>query len=136
MQDGKEISPYQADWSRVTLRQKPGEFNALGTLKIMFPNKHSVYLHDTQHRERFNEPRRDFSSGCVRVQNPEDVSAWILQKSRAEIDDIISTKKQTKVDLTTKMPVHILYNTTLLDNGSIVYLDDVYGRDKALLGLL
>lgn len=142
---GNQIDSSTIDWNSVSasnfpyrLRQAPGEQNALGQVKIMFPNTHNVYLHDTPTRGLFAKRQRAFSSGCIRTQDPLDLSAWLLSESpgwdEETIRKTVKSGKETRATLKTKIPVHVLYNTVIADpNGEIRYLDDIYGRDNAVL---
>jgi L,D-transpeptidase YcbB len=116
--------------------QSPGDNNALGNVKINFPNNHSVYLHDTNHRELFVKNFRSLSSGCVRVQNPLLLAEYLLYNKQenynaAKIDSIIFLKKTTYVKLEEEINVHILYFTAWADNG-FQFRDDIYGYDPEL----
>lgn len=133
------------DWKAVPagtmpyrIRQAPGDQNALGQVKIMFPNKHNVYLHDTPTRGLFAQRQRAFSSGCMRTQYPIDLSEWLLSDTpewdRAKIDATLASKKETRANLASKIPVHVLYFTAVSEaGGGVRYLDDIYGRDAAVL---
>jgi murein L,D-transpeptidase YcbB/YkuD len=123
------------------LRQRPGPQNALGRVKLMFPNKHNVYLHDTPSQELFARSGRAFSSGCVRVEDALGLTEWVLQEtpgwSRAEIDALLATGRETRVDLDTKVPIHILYFTAVADpDGGLRLLNDLYDRDVRLVAAL
>ena len=142
---GHIVDPATIDWKTVSaanfpyrLRQAPGPQNALGQVKIMFPNPHNVYLHDTPTRGLFAERQRAFSSGCLRTQYPIDLSEWLLTDTpgwdRAAIDKAVASGKETRADLVQPIPVHILYFTAVNDGaGGIRYLDDFYQRDDAVL---
>jgi L,D-transpeptidase YcbB len=145
---GNVIPPATIDWSSVTagnfpyrIRQAPGPQNALGVVKIMFPNLYNVYLHDTPNRGLFTQRQRAFSSGCLRTQNPIGLSEWLLSETdgwdRAAIDKAVASGKETRATLSQKVPVHILYFTAVPDgSGGVRYLDDIYERDEvALKGL-
>ncbi len=145
---GNVLDPATIDWNSVSpasfpyrIRQAPGPQNALGQVKIMFPNPHNVYLHDTNDRSLFDAEQRTFSSGCVRVQNPLDLAAWILEDTpgwdRASIDTVVSSGKETRVDLPQPVPVYVVYMTAVSDScGAVTYLQDIYTRDKAILDAL
>ncbi|MEZ5741250.1 MAG: L,D-transpeptidase family protein [Burkholderiaceae bacterium] len=146
---GVQVNPQQIEWKRVSpnrfpyrLRQAPGEQNALGQIKIMFPNEHNVYLHDTPTRNLFERNERMFSSGCLRVQDPVGLASWLLGKdngwSRDRLDGVIASKAERKVNLPARVPVHILYFTAVSDDdGGVRLLPDIYERDRAVLeGLL
>lgn len=120
------------------LRQAPGPQNALGEVKIIFPNRHNVYLHDTPTRGLFAERQRAFSSGCVRTEHPVDLAKWLLEETAgwdsARVDDVLASKAERRVDLAAPVDVHILYFTAVPDSGAGVrYLDDIYERDGAVL---
>ncbi len=145
---GKAINPADINWSEVSaasfpyrLRQAPGPSNALGQVKIMFPNPHNVYLHDTPDRDLFDADQRTFSSGCVRVKEPLDLAAWLLEDTvgwdRAQIDAAVASGAETRVDLLAPVPVYVVYMTAVDDScGGVRYLTDIYGRDDAILEAL
>jgi murein L,D-transpeptidase YcbB/YkuD len=120
------------------IRQEPGEMNALGRVKFMFPNKFSVYLHDTPARELFGENSRAFSSGCIRLERPLDLAALLLhddpQWSREQIDAFVGNGVERMVRLPQPIPVHLLYWTVWVDDaGALQFRDDIYGRDAPVL---
>ena len=144
-EDGaSEITPESIDWNTVTkknfvykLRQDPTNSNALGRVKFIFPNKFSIYLHDTPAHELFNKIKRTFSSGCVRVEKPiklaayllTDNSKWTFEKLTAEVN----SKKTRTILLSDPINIHILYWTAWVDKDGIVnFRDDIYGRDRQL----
>lgn len=143
--NGRSVPPATIDWNSLTassfpyrIRQAPGPQNALGQIKIMFPNKHNVYLHDTPTRGLFAERQRAFSSGCIRVQDPVDLTVWIFAETpgwdRARFDSMIAIGKEKRVDLQRPVPIHILYFTVVTDStGTLRYLDDIYNRDGLVL---
>jgi murein L,D-transpeptidase YcbB/YkuD len=130
---------------KYAIRQKPGPNNALGLIKFMFPNSHSVYLHSTPATELFARSRRDFSSGCIRIEKPAELasfllrkqpdgSTWTVQRVQTAMD---SGKDNTQVNLATPVPVLILYVTAVAEeDGTIHFFDDIYGHDKKLNALL
>ncbi len=120
-----------------TIRQGPGQKNALGRVKFMFPNKHAIYLHDTPSRSLFARSSRAFSHGCVRVYKPLKLAEKILKDvpkwSRKRIDSVLASKKTTRVSLPNHIPVHIVYASAFRgEGGSIEFRPDIYGRDKKL----
>lgn len=145
---GRQVDPATVDWRKIDaqdfpyrLRQQPGPQNALGQVKMMFPNPHNVYLHDTPSRELFARSRRDFSSGCIRVHRAIELSAWVLQATpgwdRARIDRIVADGKETTVSLAKKLPVHVMYMTAVRGaDGKVRFLDDIYDRDSRLIKAL
>ena len=145
---GQVVPTSSIDWSNATprnfrymLRQPPGPTNALGRVKFMFPNTHSVYLHDTPSKNLFDKSDRAFSSGCIRVENPLELAALLLdgQKGwdRAAIDAAIAEGKTRTVTLQTRIPVLLLYWTAWVDTaGTLQFRRDLYGRDaKVAAGL-
>jgi L,D-transpeptidase YcbB len=144
--DSKELDPTKIDWSKVTkkemnqykIRQDPGPKNALGTLKIIFPNKYDVYLHDTPSQALFKKEKRAFSHGCIRMDRPVEMASWVLGGEEKgwgveRIQEIIKSRKRQVAVLEKPLPVHILYRTTYVDaNNTINFFEDVYGRDKIL----
>jgi murein L,D-transpeptidase YcbB/YkuD len=124
------------------MRQRPGPENALGRVKFMFPNEHSVYLHDSPARELFSRSERGFSSGCVRLGQPLELLFTILEGSewtRARLEDLLESGAETTVPLPAehRVAVHLLYWTAWVDPANrIQYRRDVYGRDARLLAAL
>jgi murein L,D-transpeptidase YcbB/YkuD len=143
--DERVVDPFGVDWSAVTarnfnyrLRQMPGPMNALGQVKFMFPNKFSVYLHDTPSRELFGEDVRAFSSGCIRLSQPIALAELLLRDdpnwSRAAIDRALAEGRERNVSLPRPMPVHLLYWTVWVDDdGVLQFRDDIYERDQPVL---
>jgi murein L,D-transpeptidase YcbB/YkuD len=127
----------------VRVRQRPGEGNALGDVKFMLPNPHSVYLHDTPARSKFEEERRDFSHGCIRLSRPFDLLRFIVDRDQpgawppARVDSALALDTPTQIDLRTPLPVHIVYATVLArEDGDVLYFTDLYGHDEELTRLL
>ncbi|WP_457103760.1 L,D-transpeptidase family protein [Methylobacterium sp. P5_C11] len=123
----------------VSLRQPPGERNALGFIKFMFPNQHAVYLHDTPNRSLFSASKRDFSHGCVRVDDPFRLADVVLPDwSEDRLKKLIGKGERT-IRLPEKLPVHLAYFTAYVDDGGTYRtLPDLYGYDapmRAALGL-
>lgn len=148
---GRTIDPDTIDWHAVPaqafpyrLRQAPGPLNALGRVKIMFPNVHDVYLHDTPGPELFLEPTRALSAGCVRTDDIAALAAWLLERTpgwdATRVRAALDGPRTLHVALDEPVPVHILYFTAEPDpekiDGTIRYLDDVYDRDARLLHAL
>jgi L,D-transpeptidase YcbB len=133
-------SAYGAGKFPFTFRQKPGPKNALGKVKFMLPNKHNVYLHDTSAKEKFANTTRAFSHGCIRLSRPEDLAYKLLGEkaglSEGEIQAIWQGGETTKVSLSRKIPVHLVYATAFASDNGIEFRTDVYGRDKKLYGAL
>ena len=137
---GRRLSSASIDWGSIgsnpnfAVRQPPGSRNALGKVKIMFPNKHSIYMHDTPAKHLFKRSSRAFSHGCVRLHNPQAMAAAVLGKSKAHISSMISTGKNQTENLRSKVPVYVAYFTAWpQQDGSVKYFSDMYGRDAHLM---
>jgi len=123
---------------KLTVRQKPGPTNALGLVKLMFPNEFNVYLHSTPAREAFSRTRRDFSHGCIRVEQPAELTTWALRNNPGWTLDRVkesmtSGKDNVTAKLTTPIPVFIVYATALAyENDEVHFYDDIYGHDASL----
>jgi murein L,D-transpeptidase YcbB/YkuD len=125
---------------KLMVRQKPGPKNALGLIKFIFPNDQNVYLHSTPAQSLFGESRRDFSHGCIRVEDPKALAEWVLRNNpgwtREKIDAAFKAEKQLQVNLTREIPVLIVYGTAVAkEDGQVFFLDDIYGFDKKLAKL-
>ena len=119
------------------IRQRAGPRNALGPAKFIFPNDHNVYLHGTPATELFSLARRDFSHGCVRVEDPTALAVWVLRESqrwsRAQVEAAMQGRSSQRVDLARPLPVTIYYSTAVVRPGGIVaFYGDVYGHDARL----
>ena len=121
-----------------TIRQKPGPKNALGLVKFIFPNDYNVYLHSTPQPELFSRARRDFSHGCIRVENAAALAAWVLRNKpdwnpdriRATMD---GDSDNVQVNLDQPIPVLILYSTAVVEpDNEVHFFDDIYGYDASL----
>lgn len=142
-QGGNEVDPATIDWQNInpwkyTFRQEPGRDNSLGLVKFMFPNNYDVYMHDTPSKELFTRSERAFSSGCVRLQNPLDLAAYLLKGqddwNREKIAKLTAPGGTPyTVVLKKPLPVHLLYLTAWgEEDGTIQFRKDVYSRDKAI----
>lgn len=146
--NGQPLDPATLDFSRYTvrnfpytLRQDPGPANALGVVKINFPNRHLVYLHDTPTKSLFGETERAFSSGCIRTERPLELVQLLLAEparwSRAALDEAIASGETRTLRLPRPVPVLLIYWTADRDDdGSIVFKPDPYGRDARELAAL
>ncbi|MCD1634853.1 L,D-transpeptidase family protein [Martelella mediterranea] len=134
--NGRRVSSSSVNWAAapmVDVRQPPGERNALGQLKILFPNDHAIYMHDTPQKSYFERDMRALSHGCVRLSDPNKMAAAVLGVPESDIDDYIATGKNTPVDVPEKFPVYVAYFTAWPDDtGKVQYYDDVYDRDMYL----
>lgn len=135
---GKRIPSSAIDWGAYgakvpyNVRQQPGEANALGELKILFPNKFAIYMHDTPQKSFFQRDMRALSHGCVRLQDPRGMAAAVLGVS---VDDIARKLKggHSTEKVTRDIPVYVAYFTAWPDmSGKVEYFNDVYDRDSRL----
>ncbi len=145
---GKAVNASTINWNDYSrsnfpyrIRQAPGPLNALGQVKIMFPNSHNIYIHDTPSRGLFAQRQRAFSSGCLRTQEPLELAKWLLEETPgwngARVDTAVASGNMTRATLSAKVPVHILYMTVVSDQAQGVrFLDDIYQRDGAVLTAL
>ena len=142
---GNIINQDTIDWSQYPkrdfpymLRQDPGPSNALGLIKIMFPNEHLVYLHDTPSRSLFESENRTFSSGCIRVEKPFELAELLLGNpvkwNQESFNAVIASKKPHTILLPEHIPVLLLYWTVAVDqDGEVHFKKDPYNRDRAVL---
>jgi len=120
------------------VRQKPGPTNSLGLVKIIFPNPDNVYLHGTDAPQLFSQDVRDFSHGCIRVQEPAELAAWVLRNNPGwDLDRVKAAmngdKNNVQVNLVTRIPVLIVYGTAAVnEEDQIRFFDDIYGYDAEL----
>jgi len=127
---------------KLLVRQRPGPTNSLGLVKFMFPNEHNVYLHSTPSQALFSESRRDFSHGCIRVEKPAELAAWLLQGQPKWTLDAVRAAMQSgrdnqQVNLDRPVPVVIIYLTAVVEeNGEVYFFDDIYGHDRSLNAVL
>ena len=136
---GRHISSSSINWwaygSKVpfNVRQTPSEANALGELKILFPNKHAIYMHDTPQKELFDRDTRAFSHGCVRLQDPRGMAAAVLGKSVDYVADKLAQGHSTE-RTSLKIPVYVAYFTAWPDkHGKVEYFADIYERDARVM---
>lgn len=136
---GNRVSP--SEWNPSKFRsyryvQSPGNSNSLGLVKIMFPNQHSVYLHDTNTRNAFGLDQRSLSSGCVRVQDPIEFTSYLLQDivewNQEKLEEILASGKTTQINLKRQIQVHLWYWTAWMQDGKPQFRDDIYGWDRPL----
>lgn len=147
-EEGNEINPYTVKWAKYKqgipykVVQGSGDDNALGVLKFNFPNKYSVYLHDTNQRYLFSNKKRALSHGCVRVQAWNELAKFILRndslnsKNAIPLDSLdtwLATKQKKYVPVRRPIPVFIRYFTCDVSNeGKLVFYEDVYGEDETI----
>nr|WP_245294137.1 L,D-transpeptidase family protein [Methylobrevis pamukkalensis] len=139
--EGKVVDPTMIWWDestirKVRIRQPPGEANALGNIKFMFPNEHAVYLHDTPSRSLFGRNFRAYSHGCVRVDEPFAFAEAILAgEPDVTVDQLKAMVggKERHINLKHGLPVHLAYFTTWVDDAGVLQMrDDLYGHTKAV----
>jgi len=147
-EEGNEIDPFTIKWAKYKegipykVVQGSGDDNALGVLKFNFPNKYSVYLHDTNQRYLFSNKKRALSHGCVRVQAWNELAKFILRndslnsKNAVPIDSLdswLATKQKKYIPVRKPIPVFIRYFTTDVNaEGKLVFYEDVYGEDETI----
>jgi murein L,D-transpeptidase YcbB/YkuD len=122
---------------KLHLRQRRGPKNSLGLVKFVFPNEYDVYMHDTPAKALFSRARRDFSHGCMRLENAQGLAEWVLrEESGWRQDRIVAAMQGTEsvsVKLTRLIPVMTIYVTAVVaDNGEVHFFEDIYGQDAAL----
>ena len=143
VRNGREVKASSVNWGSADIRnydvyQPSGPGNALGRMKFTFPNKHSVYMHDTQSKGLFDASQRTFSHGCVRVKNPQRLAETLLGIDKGwsakEVDELLDGKpEEVGVPLNHHIPVHITYFTAQVDdNGDVTTENDVYGHEKRI----
>jgi murein L,D-transpeptidase YcbB/YkuD len=145
---GREVNPYSVNWKQYGASrlppyqfvQDPGPNNALGLVKVMFPNPYLVYLHDSPAKSLYEQDQRTFSSGCIRVQKAFELAELVLndpQWNKQSMDAVIATGETRTVNLRQPVPVLILYWTAQpRADGQLVFRNDVYGRDAPTLAAL
>ena len=122
---------------QLAVRQRPGPKNSLGLVKFIFPNSHAIYLHDTPSRSLFVRQRRDFSHGCIRVEDPVALARFVLRDqpewTTESIQAAMNAEERRTVTLRRPVPVYIVYLTAMArSDGTVLFYDDIYGRDAEL----
>lgn len=145
---GADAEAEHIDWDSITpetfpgrVTQLPGDANALGLVKFMFPNPHSVYLHDTPGKHLFEKDVRAFSHGCVRVEKAYELAAYLLQDQKrnpaAYFEEVVASGKEQRIELERPLPVILTYRTAWIDeNGVEQFRGDVYERDQVVASAL
>jgi len=129
------LSQMKLEWHDGKLRQKPGPFNALGLVKFIFPNSNNIYLHDTPSKAYFNEEKRAFSHGCIRVEKAYELAAAIMQHdygwTTQQTWEAMNAGNEKTYALATKIPVYIGYFTAWADEAGLVsFYHDIYRHDQ------
>jgi len=146
---GAEVDANTIPWQQYkgkhfpyTLRQDAGRDNSLGLIKFLFPNPYHVYLHDTPSKSLFGRTQRAFSHGCIRVQNPLELGRLILANdpgnptTAEKMEQIIASGKTTTVILKQPLPIYLMYLTTNVQDGKVMFKPDLYSRDDGILTAL
>jgi len=129
------------EWNGKSVRQKPGPWNALGKVKFLFPNSHSIYLHDTPSKSLFSRDQRAFSHGCIRVEDPRRLAIYVLRHqpewTEEKIDEAMNAEKEKYVKINEPIPVIITYLTAWVNpNGQLNFRKDIYKRDSRLAKMI
>ncbi len=132
---GRAVSSSSVNWygstNAISVRQPPSSDNALGDLKILFPNAHAIYMHDTPAKSFFNRDMRALSHGCIRLVDPRRMAAAVLGTSVDKVNEQIASGKNRAVQVPEKIPVYVAYFTAWPDKaGKVQFFDDVYDRDS------
>jgi L,D-transpeptidase YcbB len=139
----KPVSASSVDWSdpeevsKVRIRQQPGDKNALGRYKFLFPNSFSIYLHDSPAKHLFDKDVRSFSHGCIRVEDPGKLARYLLRKDRSwnesRIQEALDNGEEQSIKVDPPLPVYIVYFTSWVNNDKMLcFRKDIYGHDKKL----
>lgn len=135
------VKQHNMEWVGNSLRQKPGPSNPLGLVKFLFPNSYSIYLHDTPSKGLFEQDKRTFSHGCIRVSRAKDLAKWLLRDypewTDEKITQAMNAGKEQYFTLKETVPVFIAYFTAWVDRqGKLNFRDDVYDRDDRLAEMM
>lgn len=121
---------------RLRIRQRPGPRNALGDIKFMLPNNQNIYLHHTPSVGLFERVRRDFSHGCIRIEDPIALALWVLHGdpawTEARVRESMGRPRPVTARLPTPVPVLITYSTAIVEGGEVRFVPDLYGHDRVL----
>jgi L,D-transpeptidase YcbB len=143
-----ELDPASVDWSGIhpkafpyRIRQEPGPGNALGYIFFGFANKYGIYMHDTANRWLFTEGSRNFSHGCIRLQNPLDFAEKVFKGrngfDKGRVQQVIASGQQAHYGFPEPVTLHVTYRTvSVASDGTAVFRDDVYGRDKRVVAAM
>ena len=137
--DPDYLENHDMEWNGGQVRQRPGPQNALGYVKFLFPNSYNIYLHDTPSKNLFNENKRAFSHGCIRISEPKKFAQWILRNesswTSAAIDNAMYSGQERFVPIKQDITVFVGYFTAWVDrDGNLNFRDDIYGHDKKMAG--
>ena len=141
----EEINPAEVKWNQITkenfnylIRQNPGDTNSLGRVKFMFPNKFSVYLHDTPGKYLFSKNQRSFSSGCIRIEKPVDLAEYLLSDQekwdRERLKKEMQKNREKIIYLNKPIKIYLQYNTAWINQfGNLNFREDIYNRDQKII---
>jgi L,D-transpeptidase YcbB len=135
------LAKHNMEYNGGKIRQKPGSNNSLGLVKFLFPNSFNIYLHDTPSKSLFNEDRRAFSHGCIRVSEPYELARYLLRFdpdwTPEKIKAAMNSGKEQYVTLNKTVPVYLVYFTAFVDSrGKLNFREDIYNRDPTLKEML
>jgi murein L,D-transpeptidase YcbB/YkuD len=137
-EDARKLDPAKVDWQAVAagretvaVRQLPGPANSMGEVKFGFPNQFDIYLHDTPQKDLFAAANRDISNGCIRVEDAQRLERWLMHGNLVAP----SSEPEQHVLLPRPVPVYLTYLTAQVDDGQLIFVDDVYGKDKRSLSV-
>ena len=135
------LAKHNMEWNEGSVRQLPGTSNSLGLVKFLFPNSHSIYLHDTPSKSLFEKEKRAFSHGCIRLAEPKKLAMYLLRDdpewTSSKINEAMNRGVEKFVALKKSVPVYISYFTCWVDKkGNLQFRDDVYKRDERLLKMI
>lgn len=140
--NGELLDPHEVDWNSNQVksyiyRQKPGSSNPLGKVKIIYPNKHLIYLHDTPSKSLFQRNSRAQSSGCIRVENALELAQYLLndqpEYTSEKIEEILLSGKLTEIKMKQRVKVYHLYWTAWTDNEKPRFTEDIYNYDHKII---
>ena len=131
------LANHNMEWNNGMVRQKPGPRNSLGLVKFLFPNSYSIYFHDTPSKSLFNESKRAFSHGCIRLSEPQKLAEYLLRNepswNSVKIEQAMNAQKEKYVTVKEDILVFIGYFTAWVDRqGKLNFRDDIYGHDKKM----
>jgi murein L,D-transpeptidase YcbB/YkuD len=146
---GNDIDPFTVEWAKFenyipyTVVQGSGDDNALGVIKFNFPNKYSVYLHDTNQRYLFGKEKRALSHGCVRVESWQELATYILERDSTSANAVpvdsmqtwLALKEKHVIPVRKRLPLFIRYFSVTAEEGKLRFYDDVYEEDQKLINL-
>jgi murein L,D-transpeptidase YcbB/YkuD len=135
------LAKHDMEWYKGVLRQRPGPKNSLGLIKFLFPNSNSIYLHDTPSKSLFEQEKRAFSHGCIRVEKPKELANLILEDDKKwtpeKIEAAMNKGEESWYTLKNPIPVYIGYFTAWVnEKGEIHFYEDIYSRDENLAAIL